>query len=66
MRTLRAKSFACPNMYTFITLPGSFTTDIASTTSDTLSSFSPYIVLILGVLLAGVVLEMILGAVRHR
>jgi len=53
-------------MLTFITLPSNFATDVASTSSDTLSSFSPYIILILGVLLAGVVLEIIIGAIRHR
>jgi hypothetical protein len=53
-------------MFTFIALPPSFASDIASTSSDTLSSFSPYIILILGVLLAGVVLEIVIGAVRHK
>jgi hypothetical protein len=53
-------------MLTFITLPSNFTADIASTSSDTLSSFSPYIILILGVLLAGVVLEIVIGAIRHH
>jgi len=53
-------------MLTFITLPADFANDVASTSSDTLSSFSPYIILILGVLLAGVVLEIVIGAIRNR
>jgi hypothetical protein len=52
-------------MLTFIALPPDFAGDIASTTSDTLSSFSPYIVLIIGVLLAGLVLHLVVGAVKH-
>jgi len=55
-----------PIMLTFISLPVNFAENIASTSSDTISSFSPYIVLILGVLLAGVVLEIVIGSVRHR
>lgn len=50
----------------FITLPSNFTSDIASTTTDTISSFSPYIILIIGILLTGVVLEIIIGAIRHK
>lgn len=65
MRSYRALP-VCPNMLTFITLPSNFASDVASTSSDTLSSFSPYIILILGVLLAGVVLEIVIGAIRHR
>jgi hypothetical protein len=57
---------ASPIMLTFISLPSDFTANIASTTTDTIGSFSPYIILIIGVLLAGVVLEIIIGAIRHR
>jgi hypothetical protein len=53
-------------MLTFIALPDNFTGSIASTTTDTISSFSPFIILIIGILLAGVVLEIIIGAIRHR
>jgi hypothetical protein len=53
-------------MFSLITLPGNFTSDVASSTNDTISSFSGFIVLILGVLLAGVVLEMIITAIRHK
>lgn len=53
-------------MLGLITLPNNFTTDIASSTSDMISSFSSYIVLIIGVLLAGVVLEIVISAIRHR
>lgn len=53
-------------MLTFISLPADFASNIASTSSDTIANFSPYIILILGVLLAGVVLEIVIGAVRHH
>jgi len=53
-------------MLTFITLPSDFTSSIASTTTDTIGSFSPFIILVIGVLLAGIVLEIIIGAIRHR
>jgi len=53
-------------MLTFITLPSNFAENVASTSTDTISGFSPYIILILGVLLAGVVLEIVIGAIRHR
>lgn len=53
-------------MYALITLPNNFTTEIASSTSDMISSFSGYVTLIIGVLLAGVVLELIIGAIRHK
>lgn len=53
-------------MLTIITLPNNFTADIASTSTDTISSYSPFLTLIIGVILAGVVLEIIIGAIRHR
>lgn len=53
-------------MLTLITLPNNFTTDVASSTNDTISSFSPFIILIIGVLLTGVVLEIIISAIRHK
>jgi hypothetical protein len=53
-------------MLTFITLPSDFTANIASTTTDTISSFSSFIILIIGVLLAGVVIEIIIGSIRHK
>jgi len=63
---IEGNSLVCPNMLTFITLPADFASDVANTSSDILSSFSPYIILIIGVLLAGVVLEIVIGAIRHR
>jgi TRAP-type C4-dicarboxylate transport system permease small subunit len=36
------------------------------TNNDMISSFSSYVVLIIGVVLAGVVLELIIGAIRHK
>jgi len=53
-------------MYTFITLPNDFVGQIASSSSDLIGSFSGYITLIIGVVLFGVILEMIIGAVRHK
>lgn len=53
-------------MFTFISLPNNFTNDIASTSTDMLGSFSPYIILIIGVLLAGLIIQMIIGAVKHH
>jgi hypothetical protein len=49
-----------------IQLPADFTSSIGSSTSDTLSTFSSYIVLIIGILLAGVILEIIISAIRHK
>jgi len=53
-------------MLSLITLPNDFVGNIASSTNDTISSFSGYITLIIGIVLAGVVLELIIGAVRHK
>jgi len=53
-------------MFTFITLPNNFVSEIASTSNDMISGFSSYITLIIGVILAGVVLELIIGAIRHK
>jgi hypothetical protein len=53
-------------MLTLITLPNDFVGNIASSTNDMISSFSSYVVLIIGVVLAGVVLELIIGAIRHK
>jgi hypothetical protein len=53
-------------MLTFIALPNDFVSNIASSTNDIISGFSGYITLILGVLLAGVIVELIIGAVRHK
>jgi hypothetical protein len=53
-------------MLTFISLPNNFTENIASSSSDMISSFAPFIILVIGVLLAGVVIEIIIGAIRHR
>jgi len=49
-----------------IQLPANFTTSIASSTTDTISTFSPFVILIIGILLAGVVLEIIISAIRHK
>lgn len=49
-----------------ITLPNDFVTNIASTTNSTLSGFSTYLTLIVGILLAVVVIEMIIGSIRHK
>ena len=49
-----------------ISLPATFTSDIGSTTTDLLSSFSPYIILVIGLLLIGVILEIVISAIRHK
>lgn len=53
-------------MLTIIALPNNFTGDIASTTETVLSDLSPYITLILGIILGVIVVEFLIGAIRHR
>lgn len=58
--------FSTPALANTINLPADFTTNIGSSTSDTISTFSPFLILIIGILLAGVVIEIIIGAIRHK
>lgn len=53
-------------MFTFITLPDNFTAEVASSTNDTLGTFSPLTVTIITVLLAGLILEIIITSIRHK
>lgn len=53
-------------MLTIITLPEGFTADILTNVSGLLGDLAPYITLILGVVLIGVVLEIIIGAIRKH
>ena len=53
-------------MLSLIALPSDFVTNIASSTTDMLSGLSGYITLVIGVVLAGVVLELVIGAIRHK
>ena len=54
------------NQLALITLPADFTTGIASNTSALATDFSPYIYLVLGVLLITVVIEVFVGALRRH
>lgn len=49
-----------------ITLPSDFTSGIASNTSALASDFSPYLTLVLGILLLAVVVEIIIGALKKH
>jgi hypothetical protein len=49
-----------------ISLPSNFTSDILTQATALLGSLEPYITLILGVLLALVVVEFVISAIRHR
>ena len=47
-----------------ITLPANFTGDIITSASAFFANFAPYITLIIGILLATVVVEIIIGAIK--
>ncbi len=49
-----------------IELPANFTADILTQATALLTSLDGFITLIIGVLLALVVVEFVIGAVRHR
>ena len=49
-----------------IQLPSNFTADILAQATALLGSLSDYITLIVGVLLALVVVEFVISAIRHR
>ena len=49
-----------------IQIPAGFTADILTQATALLGSLEPYISLIVGVLLALVVVEFVIGAIRHR
>jgi len=51
-------------MLTIITLPSNFTTEILANTSGLFTDLSPYLTLIIGILLAVVVIEIIIGAIK--
>lgn len=46
------------------TLPATFTNDISTNATDMIASLSDYATLIIGVLLAGVVLTLIINAIK--
>ncbi|MHA1297366.1 MAG: hypothetical protein ACTSPH_12265 [Promethearchaeota archaeon] len=53
-------------MFTLIALPQDFTTDIMANVSQLFTDFSPWITLVLGVLLATLVIEIIIKSIsRH-
>jgi len=49
-----------------VQLPSTFTSDILSQATALLASMSNFVTLIVGVLLALVVIEFVIGAIRHR
>ena len=51
-------------MLTIITLPSNFTTEILANTSALITDLAPYLTLIIGVILAVVVIEVIIGAIK--
>lgn len=51
-------------MLSIITLPEDFISTILATVSTLVSDLGVYIALIIGVLLAGILLEIIVGAIR--
>jgi hypothetical protein len=51
-------------MLTVITLPLSFAASTTQVMSDMISDLSPFIYLVLGVILAAVVLEIMIGVLR--
>ncbi len=51
---------------TTVQLPSNFTADILAQATALLTSMEGYISLIVGVLLALVVIEFVIGAIRHR
>lgn len=48
-----------------INLPASFVTDITANASQLVTDLSPYVTLIIGVLLAVVVIKVIIGAIKN-
>jgi hypothetical protein len=53
-------------MLTIIPLPTNFTADILSNVGTILGDLSGYITLIISILLAALVLDIIVGFIRHR
>jgi len=52
-------------MFSIITLPANFVSDITANASDLITDLSPFITLVIGVLLAVVVISLIVGAIKH-
>lgn len=53
-------------MLSIIPLPSGFMTDILANVGTILTDLSPYLTLIISVVLIGVVLEIIIGAVKRH
>lgn len=49
-----------------IELPSNFVSNLIDQVTGLLSNFSPYIVLIVSVLLIAIVIDIIVGALRHK
>jgi hypothetical protein len=53
-------------MLSIIPLPAGFLTDILANVGTIMADLSPYITLIISIILIGVVLEIIIGAVKRH
>lgn len=51
-------------LFTIITLPSGFVASTTATMSDLFSDLSPYLILIIGVLLASLVISIVIGALK--
>lgn len=54
------------NMFTLIALPEGFVADITANASDLVSDLSPYITLVIGVLLAVVVISVLISTLTKH
>ena len=52
-------------MLSIITLPANFITDITANASDLITDLSPFITLVIGVLLATIVITLIIHAIKN-
>lgn len=53
-------------MFTIIALPDNFITNIGSSTTDIIGTLSPFAILIVSVLLAVLVIDGIIHAIKHK
>jgi hypothetical protein len=59
-----APAFAFADVSSTITLPDGFVSGMWSNTTSILTALAPYITTILGVLLAAVLIEVVIGAIK--
>ena len=53
-------------MLSIIPLPSNFTTDILANVGTMITDLAPYLTLIISVILIGIVLEIIIGAIKRH